>query len=303
MLRKIKINWVRWIDWVWLSEIEKVNLLKGYNFHELDMEACLEDNQTARIDTYDDYLFVILHFPEYNTKTDSFMLNEFNIFIWKDFIITLEYFWGPHIDEIFERYKTAKAEKDKEIKLSSAFILYEIIQIMLEKMFRVSGNVKKEINFIENKVFENANSNLVKEIMSKKRSIFVFKHMFNPQVVVLKWLEFHIKTLFMWQIEVYFEDLEDKLNNIINNIKILEEYIDSIEDAFKTIIDIKTNFVIKVLALFSALLLPLTLITSFYGMNVDLPYSNNLFFIFLLLWLSIFLMILIYCIFKRNWKF
>ncbi|MBT6779116.1 hypothetical protein HOA93_05100 [bacterium] len=64
--------------------------------------------------------------------------------------------------------------------------------------------------------------------------------------------------------EVYFEDLEDKLEQIVNEISILEEYIDSIEDAFKSMIDIKTNFVIKVLTVFSAFMLPLTLITSFY---------------------------------------
>jgi magnesium transporter len=72
--------------------------------------------------------------------------------------------------------------------------------------------------------------------------------------------------------EVYFEDLEDKLDQLLSDIEILDEYIDSVEDAFKTMIDIKTNFVIKVLTIFSAFMLPLTLITSFYGMNIlDLP--------------------------------
>ncbi len=78
--------------------------------------------------------------------------------------------------------------------------------------------------------------------------------------------------------EVYFEDLEDKLDLIISEIDILSEYIDSVEDAFKTMIDIKTNFVIKVLTIFSAFMLPLTLLTSFYGMNVEaLPWAHTYF--------------------------
>ncbi|MBT3729685.1 hypothetical protein HOF65_03230 [bacterium] len=64
--------------------------------------------------------------------------------------------------------------------------------------------------------------------------------------------------------EEYFEDLEDKLEQIVNEINILQEYIDSIEDAFKSMVDIKTNFVIKMLTVFSAFMLPLTLVTSFY---------------------------------------
>ena len=303
MLRKIKIHWAKWIDWVWLNNDEIKDVLDEYNFHELDVEACLEENQTARIDSYDDYLFIILHFPKYDEKTRSYVLNEFNIFIWKDFIITLEDFGWTHFDKIFEKYKTAKAEKDKEIKLSSGFILYEIIQVMLEKMFTVSRFLKTDIKQIENRVFDNASANLVKEIMIKKRNIMILKHMFSPQINVLKSVEFNIKRFFEWKIEAYFEDLEDKLDHIVNNINILEEYIDSIEDAFKTIIDMKTNNIIKLLTLFSAFILPLTLITSFYWMNIDLPFSSDSLLVYIMLVFCTIMMWFIYYYFKKKWKF
>jgi magnesium transporter len=79
--------------------------------------------------------------------------------------------------------------------------------------------------------------------------------------------------------EVYFEDLEDKLEQIVTDIIVLEEHINSVEDAFKTIVDINTNFTVKLLTIFSAFLLPLTLITSFYGMNITLPYQNKPYFV------------------------
>ncbi len=102
--------------------------------------------------------------------------------------------------------------------------------------------------------------------------------------------------------EVYFEDLEDKLEQIVNEIAVLEEYIDSVEDAFKTIIDIKTNFVVKLLTIFSAFLLPLTLITSFYGMNIDLPYQDNPGFIYIILLLSILFMTVAYWFVSKKGK-
>jgi magnesium transporter len=112
--------------------------------------------------------------------------------------------------------------------------------------------------------------------MIKKRNIVVLKHMFKPQVVVLRQLETVINELYEGEMEVYFEDLEDKLDQLVSDIEILDEYIESVEDAFKTMIDIKTNFVIKVLTIFSAFMLPLTLLTSFYGMNVtDLPLAET----------------------------
>jgi magnesium transporter len=55
--------------------------VRHYNFHELDIEACLEENQRARIDYYDDYMFITLHFPKYNPRTQIYDLNEFDIFL------------------------------------------------------------------------------------------------------------------------------------------------------------------------------------------------------------------------------
>jgi magnesium transporter len=103
--------------------------------------------------------------------------------------------------------------------------------------------------------------------------------------------------------EKYYEDLEDKLSQIINDLSELQEYIDSLENTFKSMIDLKTNFVIKVLTVFSASLLPLTVITSFYGMNINLPYSNNIQFILFLLFTALFIMVFIYLILRKTGRF
>ena len=92
MLQKLKIRGVEWIDASRLSEKETRKILEKYNFHELDIEACLEDNQRARIDSYEDYIFMVLHFPKYNRVKKMYELNEFNIFLGKDFLITFRNF-------------------------------------------------------------------------------------------------------------------------------------------------------------------------------------------------------------------
>lgn len=301
--RKLNVRWVKWVDWVSLDKVQTYKIVKHYDFHELDVEACMEENQTARIDSYDNYLFIILHFPKYNIKTKIYELNEFNIFLWKDFLITLKDFWWIHIDDIFNRYSKLDMEDSHDLKVTSWYILYEIIQAMLEKMFKVYANIKKDIRILEREVFDNASAKLVQEIMIKKRNIILLKHMFRPQIIVMRNLENHINTLFNWKMEVYFEDLEDKLNNIINNINMLEEHIDSIEDAFKTIIDIRTNSIIKLLTIFSAFILPLTLLTSFYWMNIDLPLQNSPILVYVLFWASTMIMWAITMYLKKNWKF
>lgn len=304
MLNKLKVKWVKWVDWVNLSKAEIYKILKKYNFHELDIEACMEENQRARVDSYDDYIFMVLHFPKYNKKTKVYNLNEFNIFLWKDFLITFREFEWQNINKIFEDYKNLNLEDDSEFKITSGYILYEIIQSMLEKMFKFIDNIKKDLKEVEWLVFEKANASLVKEIMVKKRNIVIMKHMLLPQIAVMKLIESKMNEMFKWEMEEYFEDLEDKISKVVNDIRILQEYIDSVEDAFKTIIDIKTNNVMTVLAIFSAFLLPLTLITSFYGMNLNpLPFADKPNIIYASLIILSIIMIIIYFYLKKKAKF
>ena len=160
------------------------------------------------------------------------------------------------------------------------------------------------MRILEQNVFESDDYGLVREIMMKKRNIILIKNMFKPQVMMFKQLEYVINKMYEWEMEVYFEDLEDKLDQILTEINILQEYIDSIEDTFKTMLDIKTNSIIKFLTLFSAFMLPLTLITSFYWMNVDnLPFVHDKIAVYWILIISIVFMVVWYIYLKKKGRF
>lgn len=302
MLRQLRIKWITWIDAVNLipSEIEEV--LESFNFHELDVEAVMEANQRARIDSYDSYMFLTLHFPKYNTIKKIYELNEFHIFLGKNFLITLRDFPGKHIDEIYEKYEKKWDDDEYDIDASSGLILYELIQEMLEKMFRVTLNVRRDIARLETQVFQKSSAPLVRNILIKKRNIIVLKHMFKPQMSVLIGLENHMKRLFDDEIEAYFEDLEDKLQKIITDIAVLEEQIESVEDAFKSMIDIQTNSIIKFLTIFSTFMLPLTLITSFYGMNITLPFQDDPYVAYASMGISIAILWVAFLFFQKKRK-
>lgn len=300
MLRQLRIKGITWIDAVSLPPSEIEEILESFDFHELDVEAVLEPNQRARIDSYEDYMFLTLHFPKYNALKQTYVLNEFHIFLGKNFLITLRDFPGQHIDEIYEKYEKKWDDDEYDIDASSGLILYELIQEMLEKMFRVTLNVKRDISALEKQVFENASAPLVRNILIKKRNIVVLKHMFQPQMLVLIGLENHMKRLFDDDIEAYFEDLEDKLQKIITDISVLEEQIVWVEDAFKSMIDIQTNSIIKFLTIFSAFMLPLTAITSFYGMNIDLPFQDSPSFAYSSMWISVVVLWIAFLFFQKK---
>ena len=104
MIRKKQASTELWKDYINppLDFIEEI--VGQYQFHELDQEAILEENQYARIDTYDGYIFLVLHFPKYETSTERYIHNELNIFIGKDYIITFRYYQSTTMKRIYARY-------------------------------------------------------------------------------------------------------------------------------------------------------------------------------------------------------
>ena len=116
-------------------------------------------------------------------------------------------------------------------------------------------------------------------MMIKKRNIITLKHMVKPQIAAIKIIELRMKSIFGESLEVYFENLDDKIQKIAAEIELLHENIESMESTLKTLFDLETNSTIKYLTIFSAFMLPLTLITSFYGMNVEhVPFHDGVVF-------------------------
>lgn len=273
-LNTLTLGSTEWIDLVNPNEKEIDEIIEKYGFHELDREAIVEENQRARVDTYEDYIFVVLHFPKFDPKTRQYLLNEFNIFVSRKYLINFRYYHTSSIDTLMNRYRDGFQEKED---VNTGYMLYDLIDSMLDKVFRVLHRFGKDIRTIETNLFTNVGRDTIAEIMIRKRNIITLKHMISPQIHVLKVLELRMKALFKDEVEVYFENLEDKLEKLYAEIQILQENIDSMEDTLKSIFDMQTNNTIKYLTIFSAFMLPLTLITSFFGMNIEnVPFHDNL---------------------------
>lgn len=233
----------------------------------------IEPNQYARIDTYDDYIFLVLHFPKYEPNTERYIQNELNIFLSKDYIITFRYYQSTTMKRIYDRYETRLENKEN---VSAAFLLYEIIEGYLDKTMRMLERFAKDLKILERELFVSRGSRTIRDIMTRKRNIITLKHMMKPQIAVLKMIEIRMKERFSDEVELYYENLEDKLDKIFSEIQLLQENIDSMEDTLKSIFELETNSTIKYLTVFSAFIMPLTLATGFFGMNIEsVPFNDT----------------------------
>jgi magnesium transporter len=104
-VKKFSAKKIHWLDIVDPTKKEIDDIMEKYKFHELDKEAILEENQRARVDTYEDYIFIVLHFPKYDVRTKRYILNEFNVFLSKNYLLTIRYHTSNSINSLFDAFE------------------------------------------------------------------------------------------------------------------------------------------------------------------------------------------------------
>lgn len=270
------------VDWIHLFEPQKdeiIDLVKKYDFHELIEEDLFELTNQEKIDVYEDYMFIVVNFPKYDAAIKKYFLNEFSIILGKNVIITMTKFDTNHITSIIEKYaeELKTRESDEEFKISPYYILYKILDTMYDKSINMLNQSSKDVVNLEEQLFRSnkLEKTLLELLTIKKRNIVSLKHTFNPHREILEELQNALPKFYKEDLDVYFEDLEYKLNKIINNISVSFENIESLADTYNSLMNIKTNSMIGVLTIFSAITWILTLISGIYWMNVILPGQEN----------------------------
>ncbi len=268
-------------DFVWIdinnpSEKELTALRRNYKFHHLDIEDCLSPTQRPKIDDYDDYLFIVLHVPQRRRRNLHLETDELNIFIGQNFVITLHE-ENTILKKVFEKCKTKKKEKDAYMGKGSGYLLYLIIDSLFESGLPLLDDLSKQLDEMEKEVFHKDYSrDRLKDILLLKKDIINFRRIIMPQRAIIAQLEHKNKKFLPENLDVYFDDIVDQIEKMWNNLENLQELVASLQETNESIISHNTNNVIKILTVFSVIMLPLTFITGFYGMNVtNLPYATH----------------------------
>ena len=273
---KFKDNGFTWISVNHPGEKELASLRRQYKFHHLDLEDCLSEIQRPKIDDYDDYLFIVLHIPVEKGKRKEVKNTELDIFIGQNFVITLHND-NPTINKVFANCKKKKKEREEYLSKGSGYFLYMIIDDLFEEGFPLIDDLTKQLSEMENEVFNyDYSKDRLKDILFLKKDIINFRRIIMPQRAIIAQLEHKNKKFLPDNLDIYFDDIVDKIEKLWNNLENLAELVVSLHETNESIISHNTNNVIKVLTLFSVVMLPLTFITGFYGMNIDaLPFAHG----------------------------
>ncbi len=275
MIETIKIGTLKWHHTISPSE-DDFNFIKdSFNFHPLDIEDCRSKVQRPKIDIYDDYYFLILHFP-YFDKTNKFLkTKEVKIFWGKDYVITIgKSHWV--IKNLFNSLKENPTKDGKLIAGTSDAVLYKILEHLMTETLSLISRVGLEVELINYNLFNKKAEKNIEQISVTRRNIILLNTIFKPQLRLFHKFE-------SGDIKGYAKNMEDYWGNILDYYQrmwdMIEDYGEIIEGLSKTFDSLQTNrinAIMRVLTLISSILLPLTFITGLYGMNINnMPFITN----------------------------
>jgi magnesium transporter len=264
------------LTWIHLDSpsLERAQeLAERFGWHPLDVEDVMSKRQRPKVDDYADegYLFGVLHFPVYDRAIQRLNAGELDVFVGPDYLVTLPTVELLPVTRLFQRCQDDVRFREQLFSKGSGRLLYEVLDDLFDYCFPILDKIGHKLDSLEDDVFEGRSEEVVRDISNVKQEIISYRKIIKPERSTLRLLERHVERFLPEELELYFDDVVDAAERIWDILDNYKEVVEALEDTNESVISHRQNDVLRVLTVFSVVLLPLTLITGFFGMNVRFP--------------------------------
>src|SRR4051794_36996077 len=264
------------LTWIHLDTPDALaagTLASRFGWHPLDVEDVLSKRQRPKVDDYADegYLFGVLHFPVYDRSIQRLNAAELDVFVGPDYLVTLPTVELKPVSRLYERCEENEAFREQLFSKGSGRLLYEVLDDLFDYCFPILDKIGYKLDSLEDDVFEGRSEEVVRDLSNVKQEIISYRKIIKPERSTLRLLERHVERFLPEELEEYFDDIVDAAERIWDLLDNYKEVIEALEDTNESVISHRQNRVLQILTIFSVVLLPLTLISGIFGMNVRFP--------------------------------
>jgi magnesium transporter len=270
-LAELSAHGLTWVHLDAPTGAEAAQLAERFGWHPLDLEDVLSKRQRPKVDEYPEYLFVVLHFPAYDKAIQRLNAAELDVFLGPDFLITL-----PNAELLPVTRLFARCEQDDELRDSlfakgSGYLLYHVLDDLFDYCFPILDKIGHKLDSIEDEMFEGKAEEVVRDLSNVKQEIISYRKIIKPERSTLRVLERQVERFLPQELDLYFDDIVDAAERIWDLLDNFKEVVEGLEQTNESVISHRQNDILRILTVFSVVLLPLTLITGIFGMNVKFP--------------------------------
>jgi len=275
-MKTITANNITWINIQEPKEKNLEELKEKFNLHPFIIKQFLPPIHRPKIEEYPGQIFIILHFPIYDTKTKQTNLIELDFIITENTIITSHNKLFANLETFFNDCDLQDYHKNQHFK-SAGHLLFGILDWLIDSCLPMLDNVEEKIDDIEKHVFEGKEKEMLMEIAMTKKDVIDFRRAIKPQRSVLEILGKKSIRIFGEKIRPLSQEVIGSVIRVWNVLENHRELITSIEQTNNSILSYKLSDIMKFLTVVSFITLPISVIVGFFGMNVfhDISFINE----------------------------
>lgn len=260
-----------WMDMVdpTASEIAKVQ--KEYNLDNDTINLIKQKAKRPQVRLLDDYIFTIVLDIQYKTLK-QLVVNGIYMYVGKDWLITIH---CSNIDLVSSIKHIFEKKNKKLIDLSINALYYTIINEVIGKYEQLLTSIELTItDFEQRSLYKKPSKVMLSYLEVVTRQIILLRRHFWYTRDILNLLT-HTQKDKVEEIK-YLQIAYDDISQLIELMESYGDTINSTRDLYLANVSLQLNDTMRILTIFSVILLPLTLITGVYGMNgFDLAKINE----------------------------
>src|SRR5665648_19433 len=247
-----------WIDMLAPVEADFRAVQERYTLHPLAVEDCLHFPQRPKIDVYEDATFVIWLIPQV-IDSDGIAASELDVFLGKEHLITVHADALSAVDRIVEH-------AGDYLPRGVEWTLHAILDLTVDSVFPVIETISDELETLEDLMLTDARPVHLQRLYDAKRALLQLHKVVVPERDIVRGLA-RLEAFVEPGAYMYFQDIGDHLARVTDSVETYRDVAGSTMDVYLSAQSNRMNQIMKQLTAVATIFMPLTLISSVYGMN------------------------------------
>jgi magnesium transporter len=257
-----------WVDLAAPSPLEALILSDTFRFHPLSVDDAMASIQYPKIESYDGYLYIVLHGIDFHEGDHCFATHDVDFFLGPTYLVTVHDGHAESINELRE----ACPRNAKMMAEGPVALFHRILDSAVDHYRPEVDKLEERIDQLEDDIFEGHDPELTRRILDEKREVAHLRRIVIPERDVIARLARRDFVDISTEMSFRFRDVYDHLVRIADDALIFQDRITGMLDAHITQASNRLNEVMKVLTVVATIFGPPTLVAGIWGMNVPLPH-------------------------------
>lgn len=270
MIKTITYKNLTWHDIEKPTESDLEFLKKNFNFHHILLKELTMPTRRMKMEKYDDYLYFVFQIPIFDKRTRLTVSRELDVLVTHQVIITAHSQLLLPLKPFWDHINLYEENKNHFMGQGIGKFMYYLIDSLIASYFPKLDHIIENVDGVERKIFEGKERFLINEISYIKRDILSFRRIIKSQHNIIEsFAKFSRKFFLQEDIGLYFDDLIGDYSRAIDIIENQKEVIEALEKTNESIFYFKLNDSLKLLTIFSTILLPINLLISFFSIKIS----------------------------------